>query len=232
MFVLVFSVSLSMSALNSNASIQPQIQDAKQSAVTSEENAELTTGINLQSADTAKATSFFDRNKDTLNFWVQTVGVIGGLIGVFFLAYQIHLSVEVQKLANLQMLTTAHREAWSILLEHKELDRILDANADLVKKPISEKEKLVTNFFILHLNTSFQLMKAKMVRNIGELEGDVRDFFSYPIPRAVWNELKNYHDKELVKFIEAALSSNTSDGLVESSYYGNNACESRITNQT
>jgi len=38
----------------------------------------------------------------------------------------------------------------------------------------------------------------------GGLKKDVREFFSLPIPRAVWNEMKSYQDSDFVRFVEEA----------------------------
>lgn len=215
LIVVVLTVRVAHSTFATNTEILPAPRSAKPSVTAAEtplrlviDTNSLATALRSLKSDEAKSATFFDRKKDTLNFLVQTVGVVGGLVGVFFLAYQIRLSVEVQKLANLQMLTTAHREVWSLLLERDDLNRIFDANADIAGKPISERERLAVNFLIQHLNTSFHLDRAKLIRNMGDLKTDVKEFFSFPLPRAVWNELKDYLDRDLVKFVEATLVDN------------------------
>jgi hypothetical protein len=212
----VLAACISLSAAPANTNTPTGSRSGRQSIEVAEMHLKLPIDTNslavaLQTVknEESKSATFFDRNKDALNFLIQTVGVVGGLVGVFFLAYQIRLSVEVQKLANLQMLTTAHREVWTLLLEHDDLHRIFDVKADIAGKPISEKERLAVNFLIQHLNTSYHLDQAKMIRNMGDLQSDVKEFFSFPIPRAVWNELKDYLDKDLVKFVDTTLADNS-----------------------
>jgi hypothetical protein len=36
----------------------------------------------------------------------------------------------------------------------------------------------------------------------GGLAADVREFFSRPIPRLIWNEIKRYQEADFVVFVE------------------------------
>lgn len=38
-----------------------------------------------------------------------------------------------------------------------------------------------------------------------QLESDLRDFFSFPVPRAAWGKLRRYQDRDFAEFIERLL---------------------------
>jgi len=73
-------------------------------------------------------------------------------------------------------------------------------------KPLSHEETLFVTFLILHLSVVFRVMKAKMFVNIEGFTEDVKEFFSLPIPKTIWNSIKSSQDKDFVSFIEKLVS--------------------------
>jgi hypothetical protein len=85
------------------------------------------------------------------------------------------------------------------------LSRVLKHDVDLNKEPISDEEWLFVKMLILHLDTVRRAIKARMFVKIEGLREDVRDLFALPIPKAVWEKIKPFQDKDFVAFIEDCL---------------------------
>lgn len=60
-------------------------------------------------------------------------------------------------------------------------------------------------FLILHLASSYEATKHGMYFAEAGLHADVREFFSRPIPWAIWEEVKIYQDSDFVRFLEEAM---------------------------
>jgi hypothetical protein len=131
---------------------------------------------------------------------LQSVGIIGGL---FFTGISLHIDAKVRRIGNLFEVTKQHREIWTSLYSRPDLKRVLDSAADT--KSISDEEELFVNFLILHLASSFRAAKAGMFMLPAELRSDISAFFSLPIPRAVWERMKRYQNREFVSFVETYL---------------------------
>jgi hypothetical protein len=100
-------------------------------------------------------------------------------------------------------LTRNHREIWTSLVEKPELVRVLRPNVDLAQEPVSEAERLIVVFLILHLASSFEAQRRGMYVPEHGLRQDVGKFFALPIPAAVWSELKSLQSPDFVGFVES-----------------------------
>ncbi len=109
-------------------------------------------------------------------------------------------------MANLFTVTKHHREIWSFVIEKPELSRILDAQVDLARFPVTESERLFVRFLILHLATSFQARESRLYFAEEGLERDMREFFSLPIPRDVWSGVRAYQQRDFVAFVEETMN--------------------------
>jgi len=134
--------------------------------------------------------------------FVQTGGIIAGLLFSAFTAWK---DERARKISNLIELKKEHREIWREVYDRPELNRILKREVDLGVHPISGEEAVFVKSLILHLDTVHRAIKAGMFVKLEGLETDVRDFFSSPIPRAIWEKLKPLQDKDFVNFVEASL---------------------------
>jgi hypothetical protein len=138
----------------------------------------------------------------TINWFsfLQIVGIIGGLLfsGISFR----NLRVE-QRITNLLTIKEQHDELWKTIYERPELARVLDPGADLAARPISQGEELFVTLAVVHLNTSCQALLRGMLEPNEGLRQDIRWFFSLPIPKAVWEKIKERQDPNFVKFVEA-----------------------------
>jgi hypothetical protein len=116
--------------------------------------------------------------------------------------YTIHEDREERRVSNLFELTKSHREIWSLLIERPELARILDRHANVQEQPITETEKRFVLFLILHLAASFEAQKQGMFVEADGLRRDVHQFFSRPIPRAVWMEFRSFQNSDFAAFVD------------------------------
>lgn len=107
----------------------------------------------------------------------------------------------MHRVRNLFTLTKNHREIWSQVVEKPELARVLSEAPDLDKNPMTDSERLFVLFLILHLASSFEATKHGMYFAEHGLRTDVREFFSLPIPHAVWNQVKRYQQPNFVRFV-------------------------------
>jgi len=134
---------------------------------------------------------------------LQSVGIVGGL---FFTAYTIWKDEHARRISNSIAITDQHRQIWNELYDRAELSRVLAKDADVTKRPVSNQEALFVKTLILHLGTVYRAMKHGEFVKLDGLRRDVREFFTLPIPREVWQRAKSFQDRDFVKFIEASLA--------------------------
>ena len=136
--------------------------------------------------------------------FLQTASI---LVGFFTAAYTIRTNTKERKIGNLFALTTAHREIWSRLYERNELSRVLSESVNLRREPITSEEELFVHTLILHLRAAFKARDLGMQFDDDAVEADIRQFFSRPIPRAVWEKTKAFQDRQFIDFVDRALAS-------------------------
>ena len=85
------------------------------------------------------------------------------------------------------------------------MSRVLQKDVDLKSKPVTDQEWLFVKMLILHLDTVRRAMNAGLFVEIKGLESDVREFFSLPVPQAVWHTVKPLQNKDFAAFIDSAL---------------------------
>jgi hypothetical protein len=141
-------------------------------------------------------TDWLSHNWSTL---VQTVAVAAGLllVGIALL-----LEARARRVQNLIQLTQQHRELWERMYSQPELTRILDPDADLTKTAVTAEEEMFVVFIILHLSSTYYAMRSGFFQKPHGLRKDIERFFSLPIPRAVWEEVKILQDAPFVKFVD------------------------------
>lgn len=125
------------------------------------------------------------------------------IVGGFLLAR--HSSKEEAKerrIANRHTLTKQHREIWMLRFAHPELGRIDDPAPDLNTQPITAQEKLFVRFLVLHLAGCYRTAKADLFTLPDEITADISNFFSRPIPRAVWEQIQRFQNADFVRFVE------------------------------
>lgn len=136
--------------------------------------------------------------------WIANNGWVLVERGVFaasflFAAFSLRANTRERRLQNLQTFTDRHQEVLSKLLSEP---RILDAGIDAVSP--TQQEIHAVNFLLLHLKSAYEAHDAGMYRLPENVHADIQLLFSYPIPRTVWAEVKDMHDREFVAFVERA----------------------------
>ena len=133
-------------------------------------------------------------------FIIQTGGIVGALL---LNCFALFLDARSRRVGNLIHLTQQHRELWERMYTHSALVRILDPAPDLTALPVSADEELFVVFVILHLSNTFYAMRAGFYPKPHGLRKDIQLFFSLPIPRAVWEKVKELQDEPFVRFVES-----------------------------
>jgi hypothetical protein len=131
---------------------------------------------------------------------LQTAGIVSGFA---FTTHTLHTDSEARKIGNMIALNQQHMSIWKELYARPELSRITDERVALDTKPLSHEERLFVTFLILHLSVVYRAMRVKMFVNIEGLIKDVKEFFSLPIPKIIWDTIKSSQDKDFVRFIES-----------------------------
>jgi hypothetical protein len=139
------------------------------------------------------------------NNWFSLLQSLGIIMGMLFTALSLRRSTKARKASDLLTLTKHHRELWSEVYQRPELRRILSTNVDLVASPITVVEQEFLNVVVVHFNTGWLLARDGSLLRIDGLEGDVRSFFSLPLPMAIWNQTRQNRDAEFVRFVEGCL---------------------------
>jgi len=124
-------------------------------------------------------------------------------VGLLFTAYTIHKDAKVRQVSNHLAIVHEHREIWNKAHEHPELFRILQHDVDLDQQPISNEERIFVRDLVLHLDSVYRAMKAGMTVNLEGAQNDIKAFFSKPITKSVWAQLKPFQDTSFVRFVDA-----------------------------
>ena len=133
---------------------------------------------------------------------LQSIGIIGGFV---FSAYSIRKESRSRQIANMLAAAQHHHAIWRECYNNPYLFRVVDKKAKLDKKPVTPAEQLFVTAIIIHLDSLHRAIKAKIFMQQEGLRRDVRSFFSLPIPKAVWREVKLLQDRDFVKFVEECL---------------------------
>ena len=67
---------------------------------------------------------------------------------------------------------------------------------------MTAEEELFMIFVFLHLSDTYYVIKAGLFEKPAGLRKDIRRFFSLPIPRAVWERIRDLQEKPFVRFVE------------------------------
>jgi hypothetical protein len=131
---------------------------------------------------------------------LSAIGVIGSL---WFTTLSLRSATKTQRIANLLAITANHREVWRVFLTDQKLARVRDAAADTAKQPITHAERVFVNMVIQHINSVYYAMNEQLVVKVEGLRRDIAQFFSLPIPREVWENIKILQNDDFVAFVES-----------------------------
>lgn len=131
------------------------------------------------------------------------LGAVGIISGLWFTAISYHVDTKTRRVTNLLTLTVNHREIWKEFAHNPEVARVLDAQANLTKQPITAPEARFVNMVIMHITAMYYSTQNDfMIKQVG-LRRDVVEFLSLPIPKAVWENIKMLQNDDFVAFIES-----------------------------
>jgi hypothetical protein len=137
-----------------------------------------------------------------LQNWFTLFSAIGIIAGLWFTAFSLRSETKTRRVANLLTITANHREIWKEFLNNPKLARVRDAAADMAKQPVTDAERVFVNLVIQHINSVYYAMSDQLVVKYEGLRRDIAQFFSLPIPQAVWDRMKVFQNDALVRFIE------------------------------
>jgi len=140
---------------------------------------------------------------------LQSASIVFSLLAT---AHTIRQDGNKRRIENVLALTAAHREIWSRIVENPRLGRILDPAVDVKKKPPKPQERLLVQMVVLQVRAAFQANRVGLNFDDEHVAKDLRDFFSLPIPNAVWQRVKTYQSLDLQRFIDGNLESEVSEG--------------------
>ncbi len=138
-----------------------------------------------------------------LDNWFTILNAVGVISGLFFTAFSLRSETKTRRIANLLTITTNHRNVWKEFFSHPELARVLDASADLIKRPVTREEEIFTNFIFLHISSVYCAMNDELVIKLEGLRRDVAQFLTLPIPQKIWEKSKLLQNDDFVNFVEA-----------------------------
>lgn len=147
---------------------------------------------------------------------LQNVGIVGGL---FFTGFALRADRRSRHADILMRLTENHRALWIYFAEHPELSRIFADEADLEKHPVTSEEARFVQFFINHVILTFRTRKLGLYISPDQLEMDLAEFFSRPVPRSAWEKLSRFQDKDFAAYMQPLVYAGDMDssGLTSSS---------------
>jgi hypothetical protein len=133
---------------------------------------------------------------------IAAAGIIGGLL---FTSASFRADAKNRLIKNLLALDERHRALWSEVKQRPELKRILSKNVDLLASPLTAEEDVSMWQIIQQFETGWRVEKILKRGELNLLARDVAEFFSLPIPRAVWERDKRCRSPRFVRFVEQAL---------------------------
>jgi hypothetical protein len=141
------------------------------------------------------------------NNWFTLLQSLGIMAGLVFTGFSFRADARARRVGSLLTITEHYRNIWTGLYQRPELARVLSASADVVASPLTHEEELLARLLILHLNAVFRAQKDRVILKVEGLEKDIQWFFALPLPKAVWNRLRAYQDRDFVAFVDACLKS-------------------------
>ena len=134
--------------------------------------------------------------------WFDLLQSLGIICGLLFTGLSFRDTFKARQVTTLIEITQNHREIWQHLLIHPALNRVSNQDVDLEQNPITDSERLIVKLLVSHLNATYEAVKNSNLRRMNGIDDDIKRFFSAPIPRAVWDELRFFHNSDFVAFVE------------------------------
>ncbi|MBU6401246.1 MAG: hypothetical protein KGS61_13095 [Verrucomicrobia bacterium] len=130
---------------------------------------------------------------------LQSAGIIAGLA---FTGIALRADTKAKRIGNLIALTQHHRQLWSELLSRPELGKLIDPRTAGGKSVATRQEETFIRLLVLHLTTVHRAVREELFLAPEGLRDDIHWFFSFPIPKAIWEKLRPFQDEAFVRFVE------------------------------
>ena len=137
--------------------------------------------------------------------WFDLLQSIAITAGLFFTGATLREQAKARRVGNLITLTQQHRDIWREYLSRPELARVRNPQADLRTGPLTLAEETFVKLVLVHLVSAYQATRLDETEALGRMSEDVGEFFSLPIPAAVWQARKSVHEQSFVDFVDQAL---------------------------
>jgi len=141
--------------------------------------------------------------------WFTLLSAVGIGGGLWYSGISSRAQTKTQQLTNLITMTQSHRELWRDFHRDSSLARVLDARADVSSHLITAGEEDFVVIVIQHLSSVYHGILIGLTIEPEGIQRDVHEFFSLPIPNAVWNKVRYLQDDKLVQFVENCLNAVT-----------------------
>lgn len=133
------------------------------------------------------------------------ISAIGIIAGLGFTSASFREDIRSRRLSNLVRLTEQHRDIWEESQTNPKLARIRDPKADLYTKPITPEETQFVMLLMFHLHCWYRAIQEGEVSVLEGLEMDIRNFFSRPIPKRVWEDRRGFFDSDFRAFVDSII---------------------------
>jgi hypothetical protein len=135
----------------------------------------------------------------------EVLSAVGIIAGLGFTAASFRADTRSRRLTNLVSLTQQHRDIWEEVQSNPSLARVIDPNADVYTKTVTNQEAVFVGHLLLHLHSWYRLMREGEVRSLKGLSQDIKAFFALPIPAKVWHDRLTFFDPDFVNYVEEAV---------------------------
>ena len=144
--------------------------------------------------------------------WFDILSAVLGICGLWAAVFTIHKDTrarreetKARKISNLLAITANHREVWKEYFMTPKLARIMDLSANVDKEPVTPAELFFVSAVIAHTSSVYEALKDELIIKQEGLRRDVGQFFSLPIPRAVWSQTRLLQNLDFAAFVESSL---------------------------
>lgn len=139
-----------------------------------------------------------------LKNWFDLLQTVFIVVGFIFSYIALRNDIRASRFGHLLQLTQSYREIWAKTYDQPELARIKKTGIDLENNPITEVERRMVKEIILHIYVVYEAIENNQLDK-SEIAKDITDCLQLPIPNAVWQEVKTYHNKRFVSYIDELL---------------------------
>lgn len=133
---------------------------------------------------------------------LQTVGIVGGLL---FAGISLRFDHRARRTEIALTLSEAHRQIWELPIEKPALERVSDPKADIVERPPSPEERRFVIMLASHIDCVLQAAKAGVFEMPVEMEHDIADLITLPVPKAVIQGILPYQRTDFRRYLETIL---------------------------